>query len=91
MMKRWLMALATGAVLCASLAFADGRKSANLQPVESGQLVMPQRMMKMRWENGCIVPVTPWVEIGDLAPAGPCDPNEALVFDRLVKTQQETR
>ena len=83
MMNRWLMACTAGAVLCASFAFADSRKSAELQLVDSGQIqrVMPKRMMKVRWENGHIVPVTPWIELGDFAPAGPCDPNETLVFD----------
>ena len=84
MMNRWLMACTAGAVLCASFAFADNRKSTELQLVDSSQLqlVMPKRMMKVRWENGRIVPVTPWIELGDFAPAGPCnDPNEVLVFD----------
>ncbi|GBC92118.1 hypothetical protein HRbin15_00582 [bacterium HR15] len=85
MMNRWLMACTAGAVLCASFAFADSRKSAELQLVDSGQIqrVMPKRMMKVRWENGRIVPVTPWIELGDFAPAGPCDPNETLVFDHF--------
>jgi hypothetical protein len=83
MMKRWLMACTAGAVLCASLAFADGPKSAELQLIGPGQMVMPKRMMKVRWENGRILPVTPWIELGDYAPAGPCDPNETLVFDHF--------
>jgi hypothetical protein len=83
MMNRWLMACTAGAVLCASLAFADGRKSAELQLIGLGQMVTPKRMMKVRWENGRFLPVTPWVELGDYAPAGPCDPNETLVFDHF--------
>ncbi len=78
-----LLAAATGAILCATFAYADGTKNAELQVAAPGQMVMPKRMMKVRWENGRIVPVTPWIELGDFAPAGPCDPNEVLVFDHF--------
>jgi hypothetical protein len=83
MMSRRLMACTAGAILCASFAFADGRKNTELQLAPPGQMVMPKRMMKVRWDNGRIVPVTPWIELGDFAPAGPCDPNEVLVFDHF--------
>jgi hypothetical protein len=83
MMSRRLMACTAGAILCASFAFADGTKNAELQLAPPGQMVMPKRMMKVRWDNGRIVPVTPWIELGDFAPAGPCDPNEVLVFDHF--------
>ncbi|MCL6533485.1 MAG: hypothetical protein K6U12_09470 [Armatimonadetes bacterium] len=39
--------------------------------------------MKARWENGRIIPLTPWIEVGEFAPAGPCDStgaSETLVF-----------
>jgi hypothetical protein len=77
------MACTAGAILCASFAFADGRKNTELQLAAPGQMVMPKRMMKVRWDNGRIVPVTPWIELGDFAPAGPCSPNEVLVFDHF--------
>ncbi len=85
MMNRWLMACTAGAILCATFAYADGRKSEQLQLFDANslQMVMPKRMMKVRWENGRIVPVTPWIELGDYAPAGPCDTSgatETLVF-----------
>ncbi|GIV06148.1 MAG: hypothetical protein KatS3mg016_1723 [Fimbriimonadales bacterium] len=72
------------ALLCASLAFAgDQKKSLPLQEYEASQIqtVSPKRMMKVRWENGRIISLSPWIELGDFAPAGPCDPNEVLVFD----------
>jgi hypothetical protein len=83
MMMRGTTLILAGAALCASFAFADGRKNAELQVAAPGQMVMPKRMMKVRWENGRIVPATPWIELGDFAPAGPCDPNEVLVFDHF--------
>jgi hypothetical protein len=47
-------------------------------------MAMPKRMMKVRWENGQLDPLdrrgSSW---GDFAPAGPCDPNEVLVFDHF--------
>ncbi|GIV07630.1 MAG: hypothetical protein KatS3mg017_0832 [Fimbriimonadales bacterium] len=84
MMHRTMAFGMASALLCASLAFAgDQRKSLPLQAYESSQIqsVSPKRMMKVRWENGRVVPLTPWIELGDFAPAGPCDPNEVLVFD----------
>jgi hypothetical protein len=84
MMSRRLMACTAGAILCASFAFADGRKNTELQLAPPGQMVMPKRMMKVRWDNGRIVPLTQWIELGDFAPAGPCDntgATETLVFD----------
>jgi hypothetical protein len=83
MMMRGTTLILAGAALCASFAFADGSKNAELQLAAPGQMVMPKRMMKVRWENGRIVPVTPWIELGDFAPAGPCAPNEVLVFDHF--------
>jgi hypothetical protein len=83
MMMRSTTLVLAGAVLCASFAFADGSKNAELQVAAPGQMVLPKRMMKVRWENGRIVPATPWIELGDFAPAGPCDPNEVLVFDHF--------
>lgn len=68
----------------ALLAFAsDESKQFALQLAEHGQKVMPQRIMKVRWENGRFVPVTPWIELGEFAPAGPCSADEVLVFDHF--------
>jgi hypothetical protein len=82
-MMRGTTLILAGAALCASFAFADGSKNAELQLAAPGQMVMPKRMMKVRWDNGRLVPATPWIELGDFAPAGPCDPNEVLVFDHF--------
>jgi hypothetical protein len=51
MMSRRLMACTAGAILCASFAFADGRKNTELQLAPPGQMVMPKRMMKVRWDQ----------------------------------------
>ncbi len=83
MMMRGTTLILAGAVLCANFAFADGSKNAELQVAAPGQMVLPKRMMKVRWENGRIVPATPWIELGDFAPAGPCSPDEVLVFDHF--------
>ncbi|MCX7924958.1 MAG: hypothetical protein N2554_03995 [Fimbriimonadales bacterium] len=83
-MHRSMTLAVAGAMLCASFAFAgDKQKQLPLLPAEPGQMVMPQRMMKVKWENGKFVPVTPWIEVGDFAPAGPCSANEVLVFDHF--------
>ena len=85
MMYRTMALGAVGAILCASFAFAgDKQKSLTLDVAAPGQMVTPKRMMKVKWQDGKIVPVTPWIELGDFAPAGPCDPNETLVFDHFV-------
>jgi len=88
MMRSTTLALA-GAILCANFAFADGGQSAQPVPIDatSLQMVMPKRMMKVRWENGKIVPLSDWVELGDFAPAGLCDTSgqtETLVFDHFA-------
>ncbi|MCS7208227.1 MAG: hypothetical protein NZ874_01505, partial [Fimbriimonadales bacterium] len=84
MMCRSMTFVVAGAILSASFAFAgDKQKQLTLQPAEPGQMVLPERMMKIRWENGKIVPVTPWIEVGDFAPAGPCPGDEILVFDHF--------
>lgn len=82
MHSRWFTLSIAGALLCTTMAFADGPKQPTLErytgPV---QMVKPTRIMKVRWENGRAIPVSPWIELGDFAPAGPCnDPNETLVF-----------
>jgi len=86
MMMRGTTLILAGAVLCANFAFADGQKSAQLQAFDASQLQMatPKRMMKVRWENGQVIPLTDWIELGDFAPAGPCDATgatETIVFD----------
>jgi len=86
MMMRSTTLVLAGAVLCANFAFADGQKSAQLQAFDASQLQMatPKRMMKVRWENGQVIPLTDWIELGDFAPAGPCDATgatETIVFD----------
>jgi hypothetical protein len=85
-MMRGTTLILAGAVLCANFAFADGQKSAQLQAFDASQLQLatPKRMMKVRWENGQVIPLTDWIELGDFAPAGPCDTSgqtETLVFD----------
>ena len=87
-MMRGTTLILAGAVLCANFAFADGGKSAQVEAIDarSAQMIMPQRMMKVRWENGRIIPMSDWVELGDFAPAGPCDTSgatEQLVFDHF--------
>ena len=88
MMRSTTLALAS-AILCANFAFADGGQSAQPVPIDatSLQMVMPKRMMKVRWENGQVIPLTDWVELGDFAPAGPCDTSgqtETLAFDHFA-------
>ena len=87
MMMRSTTLVLAGAVLCANFAFADGSKNAELQLAAPGQMVLPKRMMKVRWENGQVIPLTDWIELGDFAPAGPCDTSgqtETLVFDHAA-------
>jgi hypothetical protein len=89
MMMRSTTLVLAGAVLCANFAFADGQKSAQLQAFDASQLQMatPKRMMKVRWENGQVIPLTDWIDLGDFAPAGPCDTTgatETLVFDHAA-------
>jgi len=86
MMMRSTTLVVAGAILCANFAFADGQKSAQLQAFDTSQLQLatPKRMMKVRWENGQVIPLTDWIELGDFAPAGPCDTSgttETIVFD----------
>ena len=82
MHSRWFTLSLVGALLCATTAFADGPKQPTLERYAgSVQMAKPTRIMKVRWENGRAIPVSPWIELGDFAPAGPCnDPNETLVF-----------
>ena len=85
-MMRSTTLVVAGAILCANFAFADGQKSAQLQAFDTSQLQLatPKRMMKVRWENGQVIPLTDWIELGDFAPAGPCDTTgatETIVFD----------
>lgn len=84
-MRRTMFWVFTAATLTLGMAFADGKPhKSSFQRYEGPAIsVRPQRMMKVRVENGRLVPVTPWVQVGDFAPAGPCDPNEVLVWDHF--------
>ena len=84
-MMRGTTLILAGAALCASFAFADGQKSTQLEAVDASQIrtISPKRIMRVRMENGKIVPLTSWIDMGDFAPAGPCDTtgqSETLVF-----------
>ena len=89
MMSRWLMACTTGAVLCASFAFADGQKFAQLQPHPgSVQLAQPLQACKVRLINGQVVQVGPWIDLTQFNPASglppsPCAAGGNLAFDNV--------
>ncbi len=87
MMKRFLALSALSALVVSSV-FAGGDKSAQLQQF-TGSLtpIQPKRMAKVALVNGKIQMLSPWIEMGDFAPAGPCDPSgatETLVFDHAA-------
>ncbi len=84
MMNRTLLAAVSCSMLLSlSVAFAGGDKPA-LQPFDGPAIpVQPERIAKVKVINGKIVMTTPWIEYGQFAPAGPCDPNEVLVFDHF--------
>lgn len=84
-MRRMMFWVFTAAILTCGTALTEGKPHrGTLQRSEGPAItVHPQRMMKVRVENGRLVPVTPWVQVGDFAPAGPCDPNEVLVWDHF--------
>jgi hypothetical protein len=70
------------ALACAaqSVAVADD----SLRPVDTSiRSVAPQRMMRVRWEAGQLIPTSPWVEYGDFIPTSPCQGGETLVFDHF--------
>jgi len=88
MMNRWLMACTAGAVLCASFAFADGSKSAQLQPYTGPiRYAQPLQACKVRLINGQVVQVGPWIELSQFAPAGGLPPSPCgsgnLAFDNV--------
>jgi len=89
MMSRRLMACTAGAILCASFAFADGQKFAQLQPYLDGvQLVQPLQACKVRLINGQVVQVSPWIDLSQFNPAGglppsPCAAGGNLAFDNV--------
>lgn len=45
------------------------------------QTIPPLRMLKVRWENQRVTPLSDWVEMGEVAPVGGCVPGEQVVFD----------
>jgi hypothetical protein len=89
MMSRRLMACTAGAILCASFAFADGQKFAQLQPYLDGvQLVQPLQACKVRLINGQVVQVSPWIDLSQFNPASglppsPCAAGGNLAFDNV--------
>jgi len=85
-MRRTMLFTLACTALTLSAAFADGKQHKNqpFQLFEGPAIpVQPKRMMKVCWWNGRIVPVTPWITVGDFSPAGPCNPNETLVWDHF--------
>jgi hypothetical protein len=89
MMMRGTTLILAGAALCASFAFADGQKSAQLQPYLDGvQLVQPLQACKVRLINGQVVQVSPWIDLSQFSPAGglppsPCAGGGNLAFDNV--------
>lgn len=85
MMSRALVATVSCSMLLSlSVAFAGDHKSVPLQPGALPAIpVLPQRIAKVKMVNGKIFMTTPWIEYSQIAPAGPCDPNEVLVFDHF--------
>ncbi|MEN3001667.1 MAG: hypothetical protein ABDI19_07500 [Armatimonadota bacterium] len=88
-MNRWLMACTAGAILCASFAFADGQKNAQLQlytgPIQYAQ---PLQACKVRLVDGQIIQVGPWIDLPQFSPAGglppsPCAAGGDLAFDNF--------
>ncbi|MCS7208230.1 MAG: hypothetical protein NZ874_01520 [Fimbriimonadales bacterium] len=47
---------------------------------DTPQQVTPLRLMKVRWENQRVVPLSDWIEVGEFAPAGGCASGEQVVF-----------
>jgi hypothetical protein len=89
MMMRGTTLILAGAALCASFAFADGQKFAQLQPYLDGvQLVQPLQACKVRLINGQVVQVSPWIDLSQFNPAGglppsPCAGGGNLAFDNV--------
>jgi hypothetical protein len=89
MMMRGTTLILAGAALCASFAFADGQKFAQLQPYLDGvQLVQPLQACKVRLINGQVVQVSPWIDLSQFNPAGglppsPCAAGGNLAFDNV--------
>ncbi len=83
MMMRFFT-LSTLSALVMSSVFAGGDKSAQLQLLPgTPTLVQPKRMAKVTVIDGKIRMTTPWIEVSDFAPTGPCSADEVLVFDHF--------
>lgn len=68
-----------------SLIVSSVLASTNQQPLsDSPTWVQPQRMAKCVMVNGTLQLTTPWIEVGEFVPTGPCDSQEVLVFDHTA-------
>ncbi|MFQ3610782.1 MAG: hypothetical protein SNJ72_04715 [Fimbriimonadales bacterium] len=85
MMKHTLFAAVGCSLLMSfSVAFAGGDKTASPRIFDGPATpVQPQQIAKAKIINGKLVMTTPWIEVGQFAPAGPCSPDEVLVFDHF--------
>jgi hypothetical protein len=76
----WMMAYG----LMGLVAQGSAGDAVSIQPVDMPvRMVLPQRVMKVRWDAGRLIPTSDWIGYGDFTPAGPCGANERVVFDHF--------